>query len=206
LPTVTTTAVTNITQTSAQSGGNVTSQGSAAVTARGVCWSTAANPTIANSKTVNGSGSGSYVSNLTALTSNTTYHVRAYATNSVGTAYGSDIAFTTLAAPALPTVTTTAVTNITQTSAQSGGNVTSQGGTVVTARGVCWGTTSNPTTTGSKTTDGSGTGVFASSITGLSPVTTYHVRAYAINSAGTAYGTDLAFTTIGTGHFLHSGS
>jgi len=98
------------------------------------------------------------------------------------------------------------VTSIGTTSAACGGDVTSDGGAAVTSRGVCWGTTSNPTTTGSKTTDGSGTGVFASSITGLSPVTTYHVRAYAINSAGTAYGTDLAFTTIGTGHFLHSGS
>ncbi len=95
-PTVTTTAISAITPTSASSGGNVTNGGSSGVTARGVCWSTSANPTTAlTTKTVNGSGTGSFTSAITGLVASTTYHVRAYATNSVGTSYGSDLTFTT---------------------------------------------------------------------------------------------------------------
>ena len=100
LPTVTTTSVTSITQNSATSGGNVTADGGATVTPRGVCWSTSQNPTVSNSHTTNGSGTGSFTSSITGLSANTTYYVRAYATNSVGTAYGSQISFTTSAAPA----------------------------------------------------------------------------------------------------------
>lgn len=94
-----------------------------------------------------------------------------------------------------PTVTTTAVSSITSNSASSGGNVTSDGGASVTARGVCWSTSANPTISDSKTTDGTGTGIFTSSITGLSANTTYHVRAYATNSVGTGYGSDISFAT-----------
>jgi len=96
LPEVTTTAVTDITPTSAKSGGNVTSDGGAAVTARGVCWNTTGGPTLSDSHTTNGSGLGSFPSQLTGLTPNTKYYVRAYATNSVGTAYGNELTFTTL--------------------------------------------------------------------------------------------------------------
>jgi hypothetical protein len=95
LATVSTTAITGIGATSAMSGGNVTAQGFDSVTARGVCWSTSSNPTNADSKTVNGSGLGSFSSVLTSLTSNTTYYVRAYATNSKGTGYGSQVSFKT---------------------------------------------------------------------------------------------------------------
>jgi len=96
---------------------------------------------------------------------------------------------------AAPTVTTTAISSITANSASSGGNVTADGGASVTARGVCWSTSANPTTSNSKTSDSTGTGSFTSSITGLSPGTTYHVRAYATNNVGTTYGSDLTFTT-----------
>jgi uncharacterized protein (TIGR02145 family) len=198
IPSVTTAPVTNITSNSATSGGTVTSGGGAAVTARGVCWSTSPNPTTANSHTSNGTGTGSFVSQLTGLISNTFYYVRAYATNSAGTAYGNQLAFSTLQDPVLPTVTTAAVTDITQTTATSGGNVLSDGGSAVTARGVCWSTIPNPTTGDSFTTDGSGTGSFVSYLTGLSPNTTYYVRAYATNSVGTAYGNQEIFTTLQT--------
>ncbi|MBE0638110.1 MAG: HYR domain-containing protein, partial [Bacteroidales bacterium] len=95
----------------------------------------------------------------------------------------------------LPTVTTTAVTSITGSSASSGGNVTDDGGAAVTARGVCWNTTGTPTIAGSHTSDGTGLGSFSSSITGLSAGTTYYVRAYATNTNGTGYGSQLSFTT-----------
>lgn len=95
-----------------------------------------------------------------------------------------------------PTVTTAAVTSITVDSAEGGGEVTSDGGAEVTARGVCWGTSENPTIDDSYTTDGTGTGSFSSSLTGLTPNTVYYVRAYATNSAGTAYGNEETFETL----------
>jgi len=95
----------------------------------------------------------------------------------------------------LPTITTDSVTYITYTAAISGGKITNDGGASVTARGVCWDTTANPVVTGNHTTDGTGTGAFTSSITGLYSNTIYYVRAYATNSAGTAYGNQLSFMT-----------
>ena len=196
IPTVTTTAITSITTTTASSGGNISSDGGASVTARGVCWNTSANPTTANSKTTNGTGTGSYTSSITGLTSNTTYHVRAYATNSIGTAYGADVQFTTAASITTPTVTTTAITNITNITASSGGTISSNGGGTITAAGVCWSTSTTPTTANSKTTDSYGTTPYTSTLTGLSSVTTYYVRAYATNSAGTGYGSQTSFVTL----------
>jgi len=95
LPSLTSTTVSSITQISAESGGNITNDGGATVTARGVCWSTTTNPTIADDKTIDGSGVGSFISSIIDLTMNTTYYVRAYATNSQGTAYGNEVSFTT---------------------------------------------------------------------------------------------------------------
>jgi uncharacterized protein (TIGR02145 family) len=105
LPVITTTSVSAITNTTSTTGGNITSDGGATITARGVVWSTSINPTIAlSTKTTDGTGPGTFTSNITGLTPNTTYYVRAYATNSVGTAYGNEISFTTLP---IPTVDTT---------------------------------------------------------------------------------------------------
>lgn len=92
-------------------------------------------------------------------------------------------------------VTTTAISLITSTSASSGGNVISDGGETITARGVCWNTSTEPAITNSKTTEAGTTGVFSSSITGLTASTTYYVRAYATNSIGTAYGNEVSFIT-----------
>jgi uncharacterized protein (TIGR02145 family) len=103
----------------------------------------------------------------------------------------SDVSFATL-----PTVQTNAVSNVTNNTASCGGNVTDDGGATVTELGVCWSTSPNPTVSGSHTTDGTGTGAFSSSLTGLTPNTTYYVRAYATNSEGTAYGPEVSFTTI----------
>jgi uncharacterized protein (TIGR02145 family) len=193
VPALTTVDVTGITSSSAVSGGNITSDGGSAVTARGVCWATTADPTINDSKTSNGTGAGSFASDLTVLQPGTIYHTRAYATNSIGTAYGNDITFTTLAVR--PTLTTALVSSITFTSAISGGNITNSGGATVNERGVCWGISSGPVATGLHTSNGTGTGTFTSNITGLNPGTTYYLRAYATNSAGTSYGNELTFLT-----------
>ena len=293
LPTLSTTTVTNITAISATSGGNLISDGGAEVTSRGVCWGVKANPTISDSKAEDDSGADQYVCEIVDLTVGSTYHVRAYATNSVGTAYGADLSFVTLdkangciTLPAkditssgatlngtvnpndlsttvsfeygtttsygqtvsatqspitgnnitnvsagvsnlekgttyhfrviatnslgkvngsdlsftttfdLPKITTTSISEISYHSAKSGGTVTSDGGATVTARGVCWSTSSNPTINDSHTSDGPGDGVFTSSITGLLQNTLYYVRAYATNSAGTAYGNEVTFLEI----------
>lgn len=198
LPVLTTTNASNITLIGASSGGNITSDGGADIITRGVVWSTIQSPTIAlSTKTVDGTGTGSFTSSISGLTPNTTYYVRAYATNSVGTSYGNEINFTTSSIQ-LPALTTTAISNISQTTSTSGGTISSDGGGAVTARGVVWGTSQNPTVAlTTKTIDGSGIGAFTSNITNLSPNTQYYVRAYATNSAGTAYGNEVSFTTNG---------
>ena len=129
LPTVTLASASSITATTALSGGNVTSNGGASVTARGVTWNTVGYPTIDGNHTTNGTGIGSFTSSLTGLSPGTTYYVRTYATNSVGTAYSSQISFAT--SPTTPTVTVANVSSITDTTASSGGTVTSNGGASV---------------------------------------------------------------------------
>ena len=189
-------SVTGVTGSAAQVVCEVSDDGGAAVTARGVCWGTSASPGVSGPKTINGDGTGSYTSLLSGLLPSTRYFLRAYATNSHGTAYGEEKQFTTLAGDRTPSVTTANISEITSSSASGGGEVTSNGGFEITARGVCWGTSSGPTIAGSKTSDGTGTGSFTSEISGLSASTTYYVRAYATNSYGTSYGAEESFTTL----------
>ena len=411
-PTVATTDITNITINSAESGGNVTDDGGSIITARGVCWSSRPNPDINDDLTDDGTGTGTFISSLTGLTTKTTYFLRAYATNSVGTEYGDQINFQTIgsfsdsrdgniyeyeaigiqtwmaenlaylpsvnppndysdseihyyvhdyngtsvtdakeidkyktygvlynweaaktacpigwhlpsddewkileeylgmslsdvnksgerssgdvgmklkstsgwynngngdnrsgfnaypggwysepdfgnlphrsffwssspygsiyawnrymsyysdgvyrynehlrryglsvrcvkesATPVNPTVTTANITNITINSADGGGNITNDGGATVTARGVCWSSSPNPDINDDLSDDGTGIGTFTSSLTGLTSNTTYYVRAFSINSSGTAYGNEISFTTnIRTLHVSKSGS
>ncbi len=194
LPQLSTTTATNITLTSASSGGNITTDGGVAITARGIVWNTATAPTISlTTKTTDGTGTGNFTSSITNLNPSTNYYARAYATNSVGTGYGNEITFTT-GAVVLPTLTTTTVSGITTNSAISGGAITNDGGGAITARGIVWSTTQNPTITlSTKTTDGTGTGSYTSNLTNLVQNTTYYVRAYATNSAGTVYGNQINF-------------
>jgi len=96
----------------------------------------------------------------------------------------------------IPILTTTGISGITSSTAVSGGNITYDGGSSVTARGVCWSTNPNPTISNSKTTDGTGVGSFTSSLIGLSPNTTYYLRAYATNSTGTGYSSNITFATL----------
>ncbi|MBQ3595781.1 MAG: DUF1566 domain-containing protein [Bacteroidales bacterium] len=194
-PVVETGAVENITLNFATCGGNVVSDCGADVTERGVCWSTSPNPTINDNITTNGNGTGTFTSNLINLTANTTYYVRAYANNSAGTGYGNEISFTTLKDIVKPTVKTNEVSSVVQDAAICGGVVIDDGGAEVTARGVCWSTSQNPTINGSHTDDGTGEGDFTSTITGLTAGTTYYVRAYATNEKGTSYGEEKSFMT-----------
>lgn len=195
LPVVVTKEVGDVTDEGAMVVGEVTSDGGEDVTERGVCWSINQNPTTADSHIVKGSGEGTFTSHLTELQSSTTYYVRAYATNIIGTQYGSQVAFTTLKEATLPTVTTDDIHDIEEVTAVSGGNVVDNGGAEVTSRGVCWSTSPNPTTNDHRTIDGTGTGSFVSLLTSLELNTTYYLRAYATNKKGTNYGEELSFTT-----------
>ena len=196
LPTVTTLLVSDITDTTALGGGNVTTQGSHTVTLRGICWATTANPTSADTCATSGSDTGVFSNvTLSGLSAGTTYHVRAFASNAVGVAYGNDVSFQTLHTP--PTVVTLSVSNKTTTSAVSGGNVTDGGTAAVTSRGICYGLNANPTPADTCITSGSGTGIFSGLVmSNLTAATTYHVRAFAINAGGTSYGSDVSFDTL----------
>ncbi len=191
--TVITDNITSISGTTATSGGNVVDAGRGTVTARGVCWNTGGNPTISDPHTTDGSGTGTFTSSLTNLSYNTVYYVKAYATTENGTVYGNEQDFSTPEA-ALPTLSTSAnVNNITNESAEAGGELLDAGNGTITEMGLCWSTSTNPTESDFNETAVSNP--FTLSLTGLSPGTTYYVRAYASNEAGTGYGEEISFVT-----------
>jgi hypothetical protein len=197
---VSTDPITSLTATTATSGGNVTADGNSPVTAYGVCWSsTTTTPTVPSlESTVDGSGIGPFVSSVTGLVPGTTYNLRAYATNGVGTAYGATVTFTPID---LPTVTTDLMGSLAGAIAEGNYTVVSQGGATISAVGLVWGTTAGPTittNTGIVTDPFWGAGLegfsFPLDMTGLTVGTTYYVRAFATNSFGTSYGADVSFT------------
>ena len=195
-PVVITAEVTEITINTAVCGGEVVSGGDAVVIARGICYNTTGAPTVSDTYTMDGNGMGVYTSYMTDLQLGTTYYVRAYATDVKGiTSYGEEVTFTTLE-KLLPTVVTGEVTEIKFFSATCGGEVTFNGNVSVTARGICWSTSPNPTIEDNKTNNGSGVGSYTYNMTNLEHNTTYYVRAYAINEVGTAYGEERTFTTL----------
>jgi hypothetical protein len=193
LPTVVTTDAINIQATSFVASGNVTDDGGVPLTSKGMCWGVTPNPTITGSHTSDGDQIGEFTSNITNLNLNTTYYIRAYATNSLGTSYGQQIVVKTKDGVAL--ISTHEISSIMATSATCGGSISDDGGFPITSRGICWSTMQNPTINNNHTTDGSGDGSFTSIMNGLSLNTVYYVRAYAINAHGTYYGEQRIFTT-----------
>ena len=191
---ITTTEVTSITQTSAISGGSITSNGAAQVTERGLCWSTYQNPALSDNKASSGTGAGTFSITMTGLVGNTTYYVRAYAINSVGTSYGNQLSFKT--SPLLPSLAETFIVSFTANSGCIKDSVTNDGGATITNRGVCYSISPNPTTLDNVTSEGTGIGSQLIYITNLQSNTTYYVRAFATNSAGTQYGNELTLTTL----------
>lgn len=199
LPSVITREVSNITATSAAVGGLVVNTGGCNVTERGICWDIFPEPTTENDVIISGEGEGEFSSQLTALTPETEYYVRAYAINDQGTVYGEERHFITtdsvVPGPSVPVVTTYPVTDVTLTSATSGGIVTSDGGAFVSEYGLCWGYNPNPTINNFHVALGMGVNNFTYTMENLYMSLPYHVRAYAVNSQGVSYGEDMVFQT-----------
>ncbi|MDD3875311.1 MAG: fibrobacter succinogenes major paralogous domain-containing protein [Bacteroidales bacterium] len=193
IPSVSTSAPYNVLFASASCGAYVTSDGGSPVIERGICMNTSGSPTVADVMVSSGSGPGSYSGNFSNLALNTTYYLRAYATNNVGTAYGNEVSFTTLNTP---TLTTDSTINLHYFSTTIASTLVSDGGLNLSTKGICWSKNPNPTLSDSVVTSNLGTGPYNCQITGLRPMTTYYVRAFATNPAGTAYGNQLSFTTL----------
>ena len=215
LPAVLTTPPSQIRATSALCGGNISSDGGSQVIARGVCWGPLPNPTIAlSTKTNDGTGPGSFTSNVTGLTANTTYYIRAYVTTAVGTTYGSLSYILRTTSYNLPVVKIDSVAKIQFTKAVAFGNVVDSGDSKVTERGICWSELPNPTIAlTTKRIVGSGIGSYSIPISDLLPYHCYYFRAYATNSYGTSYGDILegSICTIGIRtrdliHITHKGA
>ncbi len=192
---VTTSAPTNISCTSATLGGNVTDDKGATVTERGIVYSKTENPAISDTKKEIGNGTGPFSQEIAGLEEETTYYVRAYTINSAGTSYGNQVSFETPACAVPPTVTTSTPVNISCSSATLGGSIIADGGSTVTECGIVYSKTENPVISDNKKEMGNGTGIFSQEVTGLEGETTYYIRAYASNSAGTSYGNQVSFTT-----------
>ena len=193
---LTTTAVSNISFNKASCGGRITDLQGNTIRERGICWATTANPTIAQSHAASADKTDAFTAQLTGLAENTTYHVRAYVTAVTGkTFYGQDVEFTTTQDTHAPSVSATTVSAVTLSGANLSAAVTSTGGATVTDAGFCYGTSANPTTSGTKKSCGAQTASFSAAVTGLKPNTRYYVRAYAVNERGTSYGAQTEFTT-----------
>ncbi len=185
--------VTNIEEETATGGGDITNLGIPAATQHGICWNTTGTPDIGDSRTRLGvpAGTGLFTSDLTDLMPGTTYYVRAYTENDLGTVYGGEVVFTTLK---LPEVATLPASSIGDTTATGNGDIIHMGIPPSEAHGVCWNTTGDPTLEDSDGFTDKGvvlaTGWYTSNMKNLSPDTIYYVRAYATNTVGTVYGVD----------------
>ena len=170
----------------------VSSPDGSEIVARGVCWSETRKPTIANARTFDGKGAGTFRSTITGLHAATTYYLRAYAITGTANIYGNEITLTT---GEFINITTSAITDITVNSAVVSGAIAPGGDSSIIARGICWSDTPFPTVAGHHIEQGSGSGDFAATIEGLVVNTRYYARAYAVNAEDTVYGNDMPFVT-----------
>ena len=193
LSVLTTTDVIKMTEATAYSGGNITSDAGFDVTSRGVCWSESPNPTIEDKKTIDAAGTGVFESIIVGLNPSTTYYVRAYAVNKKGVSYGNQVTIKTKTL----NIITNPIIAATNKFAVCGGSLESDGDSIsVIERGICWSTSTNPTITNNKIANGKGLGQFSCTIPGLQISTQYFVRAYATNAVSTYYGNEVSFSPL----------
>ena len=201
-PSVRTLGSSELSATSAELSGEVTDDNGEIITERGFVWMKGSGtPTTSSSKLTADGTTGAFTATLTDVTPNQIYSYRAYAINSMGTSYGEVMTFEIQVD--LPTVTTDEVTDITDFSAVSGGNVTADGGADILAKGIVWSRSKNPTVDlETKTDEGTGLDSFTSTMSNLTSGSTYYVRAYATNVAGTGYGKEMEFKTTGEAPYV----
>lgn len=196
LPTVSLDGITDVEATSAKALGTVTDDGGAPIIEKGVCWNTTGNPDYQNDDHQSCSGELSEIEvEISNLNPDITYFVKAYAKNSVGLAYSSEMEFTTSQEQTTPTVITLEVTDIGMTSARGSGEVIDDGHLEVYERGICWSTSLYPTINDTHSSSGIGVGGFSTEMQNLTSGTIYYVRAYAMNIIGISYGENVVFTT-----------
>lgn len=194
VPYVSISEIDGVTATSVHCYGIVEDAGNSVIVDRGFVYSTMQYPTLAASDKVQlGGGDLEFDCDLP-LNPHTTYYIRAYAINGLGVGYSDQWEVSTL--DGLAVLSTQSVSLVTATTATSGGEVLSDGGFEVTAYGICWSTSPEPTVSNAHTVSGSGLGSFTSKMSNLEPNTTYYVRSYAVNASGVAYGNQVAFTTL----------
>ena len=195
MPKVNTVGSRDIVGTKATATGTIIDNGGEALTSYGFVYSTDQNPTISGTKLEVGKDTtGGYSGLITGLNTETKYYYRAYATNSAGSAYGSELSFTTL--DGMPKASTTEIKDIEVTTAKVVGKIDSDGGETIEEYGFVYSTEQNPIITGNKLVVKENTdNVFEGTISNLTRLTKYYVRAFITNTAGTAYGNELDFTT-----------
>lgn len=185
-----------ITHNCATAGGTITADGGHTITERGVCWSTSAAPTISGNSKASADKSNTFTVRIEGLQQKTSYHLRAYAkTQSNKIFYGNDITFATVHEIKLPEVGNVTVTEIGVSKATFSSTITSDGEGNISDCGFCYSVSPNPTINDNRASYGPGTSTFGKSVSRLSENTTYYVRAYATNEAGTNYSSETAFTT-----------
>lgn len=193
--TLNTHSASNIIHNEATCGGHITSLQGNTIAERGVCWSTASNPTRADSHKASADNTDNFTVRLTGLKEKTDYHARAYAVAATGeTYYGQDVQFTTTHEISLPQVSATTATGVTSRAATFAAQVTSLGNGHLKRSGFCYATTHNPTVDNNQLSCGTATTLRAST-SALTAQTTYYVRAYAENEKGLSYGPELTITT-----------
>ncbi len=197
---VVTADATNITATTAESGGFIDDIDGLDVTGRGIVWNRSGNPTVNDNEgmTTDGSGTGEFSSQLDDLQPSSLYHVRAYAVTDNSVIHGTHNMFSTLVAYE-PSISTVLVEEVTISTALAGGNISFDGNVPVSQRGIVWSKEQNPSISNNEgiTKEGPGDGQFMSVMTDLKPETEYYYRAYATNIMGTSYGGQFTFETIG---------